>query len=147
MIFFVNGMFGKTFDWKGIYTFDEESKDMDGKWSSRWFRLEVLESDGKLVGIYSDGEDSRTYQKFSLKVVSEKETASFYFDKDLTTENLPCSEEGEFRTGDLVFKLKSGFDKNKKPIVETFWGKINLASRSETGGLREGNIFFRKVGR
>jgi len=145
MIFFVNGISAQNPNWKGIYTFDEESEDMDGKWSSRWFRLEVKEINGKLAGIYSDGENTKTYQNFSLTVVVLKDTAAFYFDKDLITVNLPGSDGGEFQKGELVFKLKSSFDKNKKPIMETIWGKINLGARSETGGFSEENIFFRRV--
>ncbi len=131
--------------WVGIYTFDEENKDFAGKRSSRWFRLEVKEENDNLVGNYSDGENGNTYQTLTLSVKTGNDTASFYFDKDLTIIELPCSEESIFRKGDLMFELKNSFDEKNKPILQTIWGKENLGARSETGGIREGNIFFRKV--
>ena len=121
-------------DWKGIYIFDEESRDEEGKWSSRWFRLVVKEENGKLQAVYSDGANSKTWKCFSLKVKVKKNTANFYFEK-----NLDC--HSGFKKGDLVLKLKK-----KGKIFQTIWGKINLGAYSELGGLQEDGVFFRKVG-
>lgn len=126
--------YAQNIDWKGIYVFDEESQDEEGNWSNRWFRLVVKEQNGKLQAVYSDGENSKTWKCFLLKVKTKKDTASFYFEK-----NLECSSG--FKKGDFVFKLK----KKEGNKLETIWGKINLGAYSEIGGLQEDGVFFRKV--
>lgn len=125
--------YSQNIDWKGIYVFDEESRDEEGKWSSRWFRLVVKVENGKLQAVYSDGENSKNWKCFSLKVKTKKDIAKFYFEK-----NLDCSSG--FKKGDLVLTLKKEGNK-----LQTIWGKINLGAYSEIGGLQEDGIFFRKV--
>lgn len=125
-----------TNEWKGIYTFDEESRDEEGTWRSRWFRLVVKEEKGKLQAEYSDGENSKTWKCFLLKVKITENTANFYFER-----NLDCNSG--FKKGDLVLTLKK--KQGKKDVFQTIWGKINLGAYSELGGLREDGIFFEKV--
>lgn len=134
LLMIANPIYSQNVDWKGIYVFDEESRDEEGTWSRRWFRLVVKEVKGKLQAEYSDGENIKTWKCFLLKVKIKKDTANFYFEK-----NLECSSF--FKKGDFVFKLK----KKEGNKLETIWGKINLGAYSELGGLQEDGVFFRKV--
>lgn len=126
--------YAQNIEWKGIYIFDEESRDEEGTWSNRWFRLVVKEENGKLQAVYTDGENSKTWKCFLLKVKIKRETANFYFEK-----NLDCSSG--FKKGELILKLK----KKEGNVFQTIWGKINLGAYSELGGLQEDGIFFKKV--
>jgi hypothetical protein len=124
-------------DWKGIYVFDEESRDDEGTPSNRWFRLEVKKVNGKLQAVYSDGENSKIWKCFVMKVKIKGTVANFYFEK-----NLDC--HSSFKKGDLVLKLRK--KEGQKNSFQTIWGKINLGAYSELGGLQEDGIFFKKVG-
>ena len=138
----VNVTNAQTNNWVGIYTFDEESWDENGTKSSRWFRLEVTKKSKKLTGVYSDGENSKTFRKFSLNIVRAKDKATFYIDQDL----LFLTKQSRFHKGFLLFELReTGKEITGKPIIQTIWGKENLGAQSETGGVREGNIFFKKI--
>lgn len=134
LLMIANPIYAQNIDWKGIYVFDEESRDEEGEWRSRWFRLVVKKDNGKLQAEYSDGENSKTWKCFLLKVKTKKDTASFYFEN-----NLDC--HSGFKKGDLVLKLKKKGNK-----LQTIWGKINLGAYSEIGGLQENGVFFRKAG-
>ncbi len=133
----------QTNKWEGIYTFDEESWDENRVRSSRWFRLEVKKKDGKFIANYSDGENDKTWQQFSLNVVTKQDKAFFYVDQELSAIGVPCSE-GRFLKGDLLFELRET-KKDGKSIIQTIWGNVDLGSQSESGGLNKDNIFFKKV--
>ena len=142
MITFTSQIFAnQTNKWEGIYTFDEESWDEDGTRSSRWFRLEVTKKDKTLIGIYSDGDNSKTFRKFLLTVAVKKNNAIFYVANDLL---LPA-KQSSFHKGWLLFELRDTGKEIKEKPIQTIWGKVNLASQSESGGISEGNIFFKKV--
>lgn len=144
IIIFATAIFAdKSNKWEGIYTFNEESWDENQVRNSRWFRLEVKKKASKLIAIYSDGENAQTWQTFSLNVVDKQNSAIFYVDQELSAIGVPCSE-GRFIKGDLLFELRET-KKNGKPIIQTIWGKENLGSQSETGGVQKDKIFFRKV--
>ncbi len=129
--------------WEGIYTFNEESWDENRVRSSRWFRLEVKKKDGKIIANYSDGENDKTWQQFSLNTITKQDKAFFYVDQELSAIGVPCSE-GRFLKGDLLFELRET-KKDGKSIIQTIWGKENFGSQSESGGLQKDNIFLKKV--
>ena len=132
----------QTNKWEGIYIFDEESWDENGTRSSRWFRLEVTKKDKTIIGIYTDGKNSRTFRKFSLTVITTENKAIFYVDQDL----ILTTKQSSLHKGYLLFKLRDTGKKIKeKPVIQTIWGKQNFASQSEIGGIREGNVFFKKI--
>lgn len=131
--------------WEGIYTFEEESWDENGVRSYRWFRLQVVKKDGKtLDAIYSDGENGNTYRKYLLKTIPDENSASFVFEADLTYIDISCSMESIWQKGEKFMEFKE-INKDGKRIVQTFWGKENLGSQSESGGNRPDKVFFKKV--
>jgi hypothetical protein len=127
--------------WQGIYTFDEESLDTR---RSYWFRLEVKEIDGKLIGIYSEGLNGEATRRFQLSVKTMATKAQFYYDRSMP--RVEGSGEprtnSEFESGDLMFELEEQPRHCKTELI-TVWHKINLAARTETGA--EEQIFFRRA--
>ena len=106
------------------------------------FGLKLRKKIKRSFGIYSDGDNSKTFRKFSLTVAVKKNNAIFYVANDL----LLSAKQSSFHKGLLLFELRdTGKEIKEKPIIETIWGKVNLASQSESGGISEGNIFFKKV--
>lgn len=135
----------QTNKWEGLYLFEEESRNENGVRSYRWFRLEVLKKDSKPLGaIYSDGENDKTYRQYLLKVEPNMESAIFIFETDLTHPDLPGSMETNWRKGEKFLELKE-INKDGKTKIQTFWGKENLGSQSESGGNRQDKIFFKKL--
>ena len=137
----------KDSDWVGIYTFDEESWDETRERTSYWFRLEVKESGGGLVGIYSDGINGEATQRFQLTVKAEDRSARFFFERPLPRAEGASEKyaESEFTGGELLFELEES-NADGAPVIYTHWQKMNLAVRTETGGIDgRKNVFFRKV--
>lgn len=127
--------------WLGTYTFDEESLDTR---TSYWFRLEVTEIDGKLIGIYSEGVNGQATRRFQLSVKAMTTKAQFYYDRRLPRVegiNEPDTDR-EFASGDLMFELEEQ-PRHCKTELMTVWHKVNLAARTETGS--EGQSFFRRA--
>src|SRR5215204_639316 len=115
--------FAEDSDWIGIYTFDEESWDETRVRTSYWFRLEVKETDGKLVGIYSDGINGAVSQRFEVSIKTES----------------------EFTGGELLFEMEQS-TADGELVIYTIWRKMNLAVRTETGGAYgRKSVFFRKI--
>jgi len=127
--------------WQGIYTFDEESLDTR---TSYWFRLEVTEINGKLIGIYSEGINGQATRRFQLSVKAMTTKAQFYYDRRLPrVEGIKePGTDSEFASGDLMFELEEQPRHCKTELI-TVWHKINLAARTETGS--EGQSFFRRA--
>jgi hypothetical protein len=136
----------KNSDWVGIYTFDEESWDETRERTSYWFRLEVEETDGKLTAVYSDGVNGTLTRRFKLSVKAEDKKARFYFARSLARVDgaeETCTES-EFAGGALLFEFEQS-TVDGKPVIYTIWQKMNLAVRTESGGISgEKNVFFRK---
>ena len=148
MLFFLSyPVSAKDSDWIGIYTFNEESWDETRERTSYWFRLEVKESDGKLVGIYSDGINGTAARRFQFTVRTEDKKARFFFERSLPrVEGLEerCAES-EFTGGELLFEFEESIV-DGEPVIYTHWQKMNLAVRTETGGAYgRKSVFFRKV--
>jgi hypothetical protein len=147
LLLLANFVSAKDSDWVGIYTFDEESWDETGERTSYWFRLEIKESDGRLDGIYSDGINGATTQRFEVSVKTEGKKARIFYEKWLprvegTEES--CAES-EFTGGELLFEFEEAVI-DGEPAIYTIWQKMNLAVRTETGGAYgRKSIFFRKI--
>jgi hypothetical protein len=127
--------------WQGIYTFEEE--ELQARTSS-WFRLEVKEVDGKLIGMYSEGVNGQATRRFQLSVKTMAIKAQFYFDHWLPRVqgiNEPVMES-EFSSGDLMFELEEQPRHCKTELI-TVWHKINLAARTETGIGEQ--VFFKRA--
>jgi len=133
-------------DWVGIYTFYEESWDQTRERTSYWFRLEVKESGGKLVGIYADGINGTTTRRFEVAVKTAGKKARFYFERSLP--RVEGSEErcaeSEFTSGELLFEFTES-TADGEPVIYTTWQKMNLAVRTESGAYGRESVFFRKV--
>ena len=127
--------------WQGIYAFDEESL---GTRTSNWFRLEVKEIDGKLIGIYSEGINGQATRRFQLSVKTMATKAQFYYDRWLPRVDgvKETCTESEFTSGDLMFELEER-PRHCANVLVTNWHKINLADRTETGSGEE--VFFKRV--
>ena len=146
MVFFVNIVSAKNSDWVGIYTFDEESWDENRVRTSTWFRLEIKDEKGKLVGIYSDGVNGKTSRRFQIKVKANETTAKIYYQhwlQRIAGVN-GTSTDSEFVSGDLLFEFEKVMEKGK-PIIYTIWRKMNLAKQTESQKIGNRIIFFRKV--
>ncbi|SRR5215204_902171 len=139
--------FAEDSDWIGIYTFDEESWDETRVRTSYWFRLEVKETDGKLVGIYSDGINGAVSQRFEVSIKTEGEKARVFFARPLArveSAEEKCTES-EFTGGELLFEMEQS-TADGEPVIYTIWRKMNLAVRTETGGAYgRKSVFFRKI--
>ncbi|MGH9819770.1 MAG: hypothetical protein ACRD43_06340 [Pyrinomonadaceae bacterium] len=133
--------------WAGLYTFDEESTEPSGERTSNWFHLDVQEIDGKLVGFFSEGINGQAVRRFQLSIKPMGMEAGFYYDHSLRRVETTgeTNVDTEFKSGELLFVLEEQPRHCKTEIV-TIWRKINLASRTETGDIRDGLVFFRKVG-
>ena len=136
----------KDSDWVGLYTFHEESWDETRERTSYWFRLEINKSEGRLVGIYSDGINGNVSQRFAVTVQTAEKQAQIFFERALPrVEGEPeTCLESEFASGDLLFEFEATTI-DGEPAVYTSWRKMNLAARTETGGAYgKKSVFFRK---
>jgi hypothetical protein len=132
--------------WTGIYTFDEESLDAGSARTSYWFRLEVKEVDGKLVGIYSEGVNGQAVRRFQLAVKTEGNKVAFYYDRGLPRVegvNETCTES-EFGSGELMFEFEE-VPRHCKTEILTIWHKINLARQTEAAESGDEVLFFKRI--
>lgn len=146
MIFFVNLATAKNSDWVGIYLYSEESLDMDWSRTSYWFRLEIKDEKGKLVGIYSDGINGNATRHFQVKIKSDEKQAKIYYDHWLQqVEGVNQSAaDSKFHGGQLLFEFEKATEKGK-PIIYTIWRKMNLAKQTESQKTGSRIIFFGKL--
>lgn len=123
--------------WTGIY--EGEVSEMNAT-STRsittWSKLHFTCDEG-CIGIYTDGENSDTYNKFNLTAKGNANEISFYYGACMPVEegsSEPCTNS--YEEGDLMFKLTKSKDGKGKTIILTTWGKLN----KETNG----KVYFKK---
>jgi Family of unknown function (DUF5991) len=103
---------------------------------SAWAKLELSEAEGGITGIYTEGENSDTYNKYMFTAKGNATTISLYFGSCMPVEygsSEPCTST--FKKGDLMFKLTKTKVKGKTTILTT-WGKLNKG--------KSGKVYFVK---
>lgn len=122
--------------WAGIYEGEESGMNATGTRSySSWAKLEFT-CDEDCIGVYTDGENSDTYNKFNLTAKGSANEISFYYGvcmpKDEESSE-PCTND--YKNGEFMFKLTKSKVKGKTVIL-TNWGKLNKGE--------SGKVYFKK---
>lgn len=123
--------------WVGEYNGEESGMNATETRSfSSWAKLELTEGEGGITGIYTEGENSDTYNKYMFTVKGNATTISLYFGACMQVEDRsddPCTSD--FKEGDLMFKLTKSKVKGKD-VYLTNWGKIKKGEN--------GKVYFTK---
>lgn len=126
--------------WAGTYEFEDSGMNATETRSfTSWAKLVITCEGGYCVGEYSDGENSDTYNKFSMTINGTADSITFNYLSCQTTER--DGEEGcvnSYQEGDLMFKLVKGKPAKGKAKITTLWGKLQ---KMETNGE-----YFKKTG-
>ena len=95
-------------------------------------QLEVRRNGAKLEAKFRDEVSAQIYDKFTLTVEVNGNTASFFYDKCLPLakdeeglEPLPC-DKTDYKKGDLMFKLQRSIGRNKKSVIKAFSEKFSV---------------------
>ncbi len=103
---------------------------------STWAKLELSEAEGGVTGIYTEGENSDTFNKYMFTAKGNATAISLFFGSCMPVEygsSEPC--KSDFKEGDLMFKLTKSKVKGKTVILTT-WGKLNKGE--------SGKVYFTK---
>lgn len=123
--------------WTGIYEGEESGENVTGTRSySSWAKLH-FSCDEDCLGVYTDGENSDTYNKFNLTAKGNANEISFYYGSCLPVEedsSEPCTDS--YEEGDFMFKLTKSKNSKGKVTVVTTWGKLNKGE--------SGKVYFKK---
>jgi Family of unknown function (DUF5991) len=124
--------------WLGNYETEESGMNATGTRSfSSWAKIEISCSES-CEAIYTDGENSDTYNKFTMTVKGTANSISLYYSICMPVEygsSEPCTNS--YKEGDLMFKLVKGKAVKGKSTITTVWGKLKKES--------SGGVFFKKV--
>ncbi len=111
--------------WVGTYEGMVSSMNAEGNRSmSMWAKIEFGETEGGRYVVYTEGENSDTYNKYILTPKATATTLSLYFENCMPVEygsSEPCTSE--FKKGDLLFQLvktKAG----RHNVTHTVWQKL-----------------------
>lgn len=123
--------------WTGIYEGEESGMNATETRSySSWAKLEfTCEED--CIGVYTDGENSDTYNKFNLTAKGSANEISFFYGACMPKEegsSEPCTDD--YKKGDFMFKLTKSKNSKGKVVILTTWGKLNKGE--------SGKVYFKK---
>lgn len=123
--------------WIGEYNgMESEMNATETRSITTWAKLELSEAEGGVTGIYTEGENSDTFNKYMFTVKGNATTISLYYGSCMPVEegsSDPCTSD--FKEGDLMFTLTKSKVKGKAVILTT-WGKINKG--------KSGSEYFKK---